>query len=99
MVRVLLTIGVLLVLAAGLAAAVGVLAYGTEPPRDGTLEVAGLAEPVRLGWGADGTVWVEGADAEALAAYVDGEMAPADKHRISHRADAFRKLVAACFGA
>ena len=25
-----------------------------------------------------------------------GEMAPADKHRISHRADAFRKLVAAC---
>ena len=68
MVRVLLTIGVLLVLAAGLAAAVGVLAYGTEPPRDGTLEVAGLAEPVRLGWGADGTVWVEGADAEALAA-------------------------------
>lgn len=28
-----------------------------------------------------------------------GEMAPADKHRISHRADAFRKLVAACFEA
>ena len=28
-----------------------------------------------------------------------GEMAPADKHRISHRADAFRKLVAACFDA
>lgn len=26
-----------------------------------------------------------------------GEMEPADKHRISHRADAFRKLVAACF--
>ncbi len=26
-----------------------------------------------------------------------GEMAPADKHAISHRADAFRKLVAACF--
>lgn len=28
-----------------------------------------------------------------------GEMAPAEKHRISHRADAFRKLVAACFEA
>lgn len=26
-----------------------------------------------------------------------GEMAPADKHAISHRADAFRQLVAACF--
>ena len=27
-----------------------------------------------------------------------GEMNPAEKHRISHRADAFRKLVDACFG-
>jgi len=27
-----------------------------------------------------------------------GEMEPAAKHAISHRADAFRKLVAACFG-
>jgi len=27
-----------------------------------------------------------------------GEMEPAEKHAISHRADAFRKLVAACFG-
>lgn len=27
-----------------------------------------------------------------------GEMEPAEKHRISHRADAFRQLVAACFG-
>ena len=27
-----------------------------------------------------------------------GEMDPEEKHRISHRADAFRKLVAACFG-
>jgi XTP/dITP diphosphohydrolase len=26
-----------------------------------------------------------------------GELDPAEKHRISHRADAFRKLVAACF--
>ena len=26
-----------------------------------------------------------------------GEMEPADKHKISHRADAFKKLVAACF--
>ena len=26
-----------------------------------------------------------------------GEMDPAEKHRISHRADAFRKLLAACF--
>ncbi|MGH7009155.1 MAG: non-canonical purine NTP pyrophosphatase, partial [Stellaceae bacterium] len=28
-----------------------------------------------------------------------GEMAPAAKHAISHRARAFAKLVAACFGA
>jgi len=28
-----------------------------------------------------------------------GEMEPAEKHAISHRADAFRQLVAACFGA
>ena len=27
-----------------------------------------------------------------------GEMKPAEKHAISHRADAFRKLLAACFG-
>ena len=27
-----------------------------------------------------------------------GEMDPVEKHRISHRADAFRKLVDACFG-
>jgi XTP/dITP diphosphohydrolase len=27
-----------------------------------------------------------------------GEMAPEDKHAISHRAHAFRKLIAACFG-
>ena len=27
-----------------------------------------------------------------------GEMEPDEKHRISHRADAFRKLVARCFG-
>jgi XTP/dITP diphosphohydrolase len=27
-----------------------------------------------------------------------GEMAPETKHAISHRADAFAKLVAACFG-
>ena len=27
-----------------------------------------------------------------------GEMEPADKHAISHRADAFARLVAACFG-
>lgn len=27
-----------------------------------------------------------------------GEMAPDEKHRISHRADAFRQLVAQCFG-
>jgi XTP/dITP diphosphohydrolase len=26
-----------------------------------------------------------------------GEMAPAAKHSISHRANAFRKLIAACF--
>lgn len=28
-----------------------------------------------------------------------GEMAPAEKHRISHRAEAFRRLLTRCFGA
>jgi XTP/dITP diphosphohydrolase len=28
-----------------------------------------------------------------------GEMAPAEKHKISHRANAFRKMVDACFRA
>ena len=27
-----------------------------------------------------------------------GEIDPEEKHRISHRAEAFKKLVAACFG-
>ncbi|WP_420456823.1 penicillin acylase family protein [Rubrivirga sp.] len=68
MARVLLTLGVVLVLVVGLAAAVGVLAYGTEPPREGTLEIAGLAEPVTLAWDDSGRVWVEGPDEVALAA-------------------------------
>ncbi len=68
MVRFLLTLGVLLLLALGLAAAVGVLAYGTEAPRDGTLEVAGLAQPVTVAWDESGTAWIEGEDDAALAA-------------------------------
>ena len=39
---------------AALAAAVGVLAYGTEAPHEGTIEVAGLAEPVSIAWGDSG---------------------------------------------
>ena len=68
MARLLLTLGVVLVLAAVLAAAVGVLAYGTEAPREGTVEIAGLAEPVTIAWGDSGRVWIEGPDEVALAA-------------------------------
>ncbi len=68
MARLFLTLGVVLVLAVGLAAAVGVLAYGTDPPREGALEVAGLEAPVTLAWDDSGRVWVEGPDEVALAA-------------------------------
>ena len=68
MARLLLTLGVVLVLVAGLAAAAGVLAYGTQPSREGTLDVAGLAAPVSLAWDDSGRVWVEGPDEAALAA-------------------------------
>lgn len=56
--------------------------------------VAGtLAWPARgvLGFGYDPMFVPHGRD-ETF-----GEMNPAAKHRISHRADAFRKLIAACF--
>lgn len=66
--RLLLTLGVVVLLAAVLAAAAGVLAYGTEAPRDGTLEVAGLEAPVAVAWDDSGRVWVEGPDDAALAA-------------------------------
>ena len=68
MARLLLTVGVVLVLVAALAAAAGVLAYGTEAPREGTVEVAGLAQPVAIAWGDSGRVWIEGPDEVALAA-------------------------------
>ena len=68
MARLLLTLGVVLLLVVGLAAAAGVLAYGTEPAREGTLDVAGLAGPVTLAWDDSGRVWVEGPDEVALAA-------------------------------
>ncbi len=68
MARLLLTVGVVLVLVAALAAAAGGLAYGTEAPREGTVEVAGLAQPVAIAWGDSGRVWIEGADEVALAA-------------------------------
>lgn len=55
-------------LLAALAAAVGVLAYGTEAPREGTVEVAGLVGPATVAWGDSGRVWIEGADDVALAA-------------------------------
>jgi XTP/dITP diphosphohydrolase len=44
-----------------------------------------------LGFGYDPMFVAEGRD------ITFGEMDPEEKHRISHRADAFRKLVAACF--
>ncbi len=68
MARFFLTLGVVLVLVAGLAAAAGVLAYGTQPSREGPLDVAGLAAPVSLAWDDSGRVWVEGPDEGALAA-------------------------------
>ena len=68
MARILLTLAVALALLLGLAAAVSVLAYGTEPPREGTVEVAGLTGPATLAWDDSGRVWVEGPDEAAVAA-------------------------------
>ena len=68
MARLLLTLGVALVAVAGLAAAAGVLAYGTGAPRDGRLEIAGLDREVAVAWDDSGRVWVEGPDEVALAA-------------------------------
>ena len=68
MARLLLTLGAALALVAALAAAAGVLAYGTEAPREGTLEIAGLAAPVAVAWGDSGQVWIEGPDEAAVAA-------------------------------
>ena len=68
MARLILTLGVILLLAGALAAAAGVLAYGTEPRRDGSLSVPGLDREVSLAWDDSGRVWVEGADEIALAA-------------------------------
>ena len=68
MARLLLTLGAALVVLAGLAAAAGVLAYGTEPTRDGRVEIAGLDREVTLAWGDSGRVWIEGPDEVALAA-------------------------------
>jgi hypothetical protein len=65
-VRILLALGVVLLVLAGFAAAVGVLAYGTEPAREGEITVAGLDAPVAVAW-ADGGVTVE-AETEAAAA-------------------------------
>ena len=66
--RLFLTLGVALLLFVGLAAAATVLAYGTEPTRDGDLEVAGLEAPVSLAWDDSGRVWIEGPDEVAVAA-------------------------------
>ena len=66
--RFFLTLGLVVVLVVALAAAAGVLAYGTEPTRQGTLEIAGLASPATVAWDDSGRVWVEGPDEVALAA-------------------------------
>ena len=62
--RLLLYVGVALVLLLGLAATIGVLAYGNEPTRDGRLEVEGLSGPVTVAWSDSGQLWIE-ADTEA----------------------------------
>lgn len=55
-------------LLAGLAAAASVLAYGTDPPRDGEIDIPNLDAPVTLAWDDSGRVWVEGPDDVAVAA-------------------------------
>ncbi len=68
MARLLLIVGAVVALVALLAATAWSLAYGTEAPREGTLEVAGLTEAAEVAWDDSGRVWVEGPDEVALAA-------------------------------
>ncbi|MEM7789633.1 MAG: penicillin acylase family protein, partial [Bacteroidota bacterium] len=75
--RALLFVGIVLAVLFGLAATVGVLAYGNEPPRDGRLEVDGLTEPATIAWSDSGHVWIE-ADTEAGLAAGLGYLHAAD---------------------
>ena len=66
--RFLVYLGLALALLAGLAAATVALAYGTEPTREGRLDLAGLGGPVTVAWGDSGAVYVEAQTEADLAA-------------------------------
>lgn len=59
MARVLIPLGIALALVAALAATAAVLAYGTEPTRDGEVVLEGLSAPVTVAWSDSGHVWIE----------------------------------------
>lgn len=68
MARFLIPLGVVLALLAALAATAGVLAYGTDPTRDGELAVADLTAPVTVAWSDSGYVQIEAQSEADLAA-------------------------------
>ncbi len=68
MARFLIPLGIVLVLLVALAATAGVLAYGTEPTRDGEIDLAGLSAPVAVAWSDSGYVVVEAQTEADLAA-------------------------------
>lgn len=68
MARVLIPLGLAVALILGLAATVGTLAYGNEPPRDGRLEIDGLGGPVTVSWSDSGHVQIEAGTEADLAA-------------------------------
>jgi hypothetical protein len=73
--RLLAVLGLVVLVLAVLAAAVGYLAYGTEPSRTGRLALEGLQRPVAVGWDEEGRVTIEAASEPDLAAalgYVHG---------------------------
>jgi hypothetical protein len=73
--RLLAALGLVVLVLAVLAAAVGYLAYGTEPVRSGRLTLEGLHEPAAIAWSEDGRVTIEAAREPDLAAalgYVHG---------------------------
>ena len=66
--RVLLAVGVVLVVLVALGTAVGWLAYGPAPARDGEIAVPGLGAPVAVAWPETGGVAIEAPTWAAAAA-------------------------------
>ena len=62
--RVFLVLGLAVLGLVLLAGALALLAYGPEPQRDGTIELAGLDAEARLSWAPEGGVGID-ADSEA----------------------------------